>query len=91
MLVISILLAPAVAAQRNKTSQTNRIQGIHSHIPTINQDALSGVQISSATAQGKQSVFAVDYLGRHDDDGVRQALNIDSNGRLIPEIFFPAS
>lgn len=40
-------------------------------IPTIGQDALNGLQISSAATQGQQCPLAVGYLGSRDGNCVR--------------------
>ncbi len=53
-------------------------------IPAVGQNALNGLQISSATTEGKQCPFAVSHLGRRDGDCVGQALGVDGNVALDP-------
>ena len=53
-------------------------------IPTIGQDALNGLSISSATTEGEQCPLAVGYIGSGYGDRVGQALGIDGNVALDP-------
>ena len=58
-------------------------------IPTIGQEALNGLQVGCAAAQGQQRPLAVGHIGRRDGDRVGQALRIDSNVALDPRYLLP--
>lgn len=60
------------------------------NIPTIGQDAPNSLQIDGVAAEGKQSAFAVDDIGRRDGDGVEKALRIDGDVALDSRDFLPA-